>query len=388
MHVVLTVSDDGRGISVQALKEKAVGNNLISREKAASMTDEEAAELIFLPGLTTAEKLSQTAGRGVGMNIIKTAVERQQGTISIISEPQKGTTFTLRLPMALAVTHALLVRAGEQTYAFPLKLVKQITEISGDNLEKAKLEKKLQFGSSKYALSHLNELLGLSSDKSVKENVRVLLLKDLENPCALLIDDIVKPEEIVIKPLGAPLQNMPELIGAAFLGDGQIAPVLDLFYLLNRKVQSPKSKVQSPPEISHSSLENKSKIQNPKSKITRVLIVDDSPSVRHLTSNIIKNAGFHAIVAKDGLEALEILQSSKDTPDVILTDVEMPRMDGYELLSSLKRNTNLQAVPVVMTTSRAGDKHRQKAFELGVSEYLTKPFDDAKLIEIINQLIH
>jgi len=119
-----------------------------------------------------------------------------------------------------------------------------------------------------------------------------------------------------------------------------------------------------------------------------VLIVDDSPSVRHLTSNIVRNAGFHAIVAKDGLEALEILQSSKDTPDVILTDVEMPRMDGYELLSSLKRNMDWQAVPVVMITSRAGDKHRRKAFELGVSEYLTKPFDDAKLIEIINLLTH
>jgi chemosensory pili system protein ChpA (sensor histidine kinase/response regulator) len=181
---------------------------------------------------------------------------------------------------------------------------------------------------------------------------------------------------------------MPELIGAAFLGDGQIAPVLDLFYLLNRKVQSPKSKVQSLPEIQKSSLEDKFQSRNPKSQIRQVLIVDDSPSVRHLTSNIVRNAGFHAIVAKDGMEALEILQSSKELPDVILTDVEMPRMDGYELLSSLKRNTDLQAVPVIMITSRAGDKHRQKAFELGVSEYLTKPFADAKLIEIINLLIY
>ena len=387
MHVILTISDDGRGISAPALKEKAVHNNLISREKAASMTDAEAYELIFLPGLTTAEKLSQTAGRGVGMNIIKTAVERQQGTISIVSEPQKGTKFTLRLPMALAVTRALLVKAGEQTFAFPLGLVKQITEVSGDNVEKAKLEKNLQFGVSKYELIHLNDLLGLPSQKSSRENVRVLLLDVSGNSYALLVDEIIKPEEIVIKPLGSPLQNMPELIGAAILGDGQIAPVLDLFYLLNRKVQSPKSKVQSSLETRKSLLENKSKIQNPKSKIKNVLIVDDSPSVRHLTSNIIKNAGFQATTAKDGLEALEILQSSKDTPDIILTDVEMPRMDGYELLSTLKRSTNLHSIPVVMITSRSSEKHRQKAFELGVSEYLTKPFDDAKLIEIINRLI-
>jgi len=386
MHVILTISDDGRGISAPALKEKAVRNNLISREKAASMTDAEAHELIFLPGLTTAEKLSQTAGRGVGMNIIKTAVERQQGTISIVSEPQKGATFTLRLPMALAVTRALLVKAGEQTFAFPLGLVKQITEISGDNIEKAKREKNLQFGSNKYELLHLNELLGLDSHKSNRENVRVLLLDISDSPCALLIDDIIKPEEIVIKPLGTPLQNMPELIGAAILGDGQIAPVLDLFYLLNRKAQSSKLKVQSQPEIQNSFLETKSKIQNPKSKILNVLIVDDSPSVRHLTSNIIKNAGFQAIVAKDGLEALEILQSSNDLPDIILTDVEMPRMDGYDLLSSLKRSAVLQSIPVVMITSRTSEKHRRKAFDLGVSEYLTKPFDDLILIEIIEYL--
>jgi chemosensory pili system protein ChpA (sensor histidine kinase/response regulator) len=386
MHVILTISDDGRGISVSALKEKAVRNNLISREKAAAMTDAEAYELIFLPGLTTAEKLSQTAGRGVGMNIIKTAVERQQGAISIVSEPQKGTTFTLRLPMALAVTRALLVKAGEQTFAFPLGLVKQITEISGDNIEKAKLEKHLQFGSNKYTLLHLNELLGIASHKSNRENVRVLLLNVSDAPCALLIDDIIKPEEIVIKRLGSPLQNMPELIGAAILGDGQIAPVLDLFYLLNRKAQSSKFKAQSQQKAQNSFQKDQSVIQNPKSKILNVLIADDSPSVRHLTSNIIKNAGFQAIVAKDGLEALEILQSSKDLPDIILTDVEMPRMDGYELLSSLKRSPELQSIPVVMITSRASDKHRQKAFELGASEYLTKPFDDSILLEKIKIL--
>jgi chemosensory pili system protein ChpA (sensor histidine kinase/response regulator) len=374
MHVILTITDDGRGISVPSLKEKAVQNNLISAAKADSMSDEEALQLIFLPGLTTAEKLSQTAGRGVGMNIIKIAVERQQGTISIASEPQKGSTFTLRLPMALAVTRALLVKSGEQTFAFPLGIVKQISEISGETLKKARSDKKLQFGAVKYTLLHLNDILGFSSTASPnEETARVLLLENVENPCALLVDRIIKPEEIVIKPLGAPLQNMNELLGAAILGDGSIVPVLDLFYLLNHK--KPKLKTTKP-EIEKS--EAKPEV--------KVLIVDDSPSVRHLTSKIVKNAGFQAIVAKDGLEALEILQTLQDFPEVILTDVEMPRMDGYELLSSLKRNAALQKIPVVMITSRAGEKHRQKALDLGVSEYLTKPFDDAKLIEVINKL--
>ena len=378
-HVIITISDDGRGISAAGLKEKAVQNNFLARENLARMSEEEVFELIFLPGLTTAEKLSQISGRGVGMNIIKTAVERQQGTISVASEPQKGTTFTLRLPVALAVTRALLVESGEQIFAFPLGLVKQIVEVSGANLEKAQRENVLQTGGSIYAVSHLNELLNFSSPAvSHKETARILLLDVLESPRALLVDRIIKPEEIVIKPLGSPLVNVAGLLGATILGDGKIVPVLDLFYFFKHHQQ--KTKINGAP------LDITALAQNQKPQTISVLIVDDSPSVRHLTSNIIKNAGFQAIIAKDGLEALEVLQTAKELPDVILTDVEMPRMDGYEMLSSLKKNHDLQNIPVVMITSRASEKHRQKAFDLGVSEYLTKPFDDAKLIGIIRAL--
>ncbi|MGI8638530.1 MAG: hybrid sensor histidine kinase/response regulator [Pyrinomonadaceae bacterium] len=373
-HIIVVISDDGRGISASALKDKAVQNGLITKEKAVSMSEDEAFSLIFLPGLTTAEKLSQVSGRGIGMNIVKTGIERQSGTISLTSEAHKGTTFTLRLPMALAVTRALLVKAAGQTFAFPLNLVKHISEISAEYLKKDK--NSIRLGDVNYKVLHLNELLNMPfAAGSNNGNIPLLLIDILENPCALIVDSIVKTEEIVIKPLGNPLQNLAELLGATILGDGSVVPVLDLIYLLNSKfkVQSSKFKIQN------SSLEDESKIQ-------KVLIVDDSPSVRHLTSNIIKNAGWTAIVAKDGLEALEILQDERELPAVILTDVEMPRMDGYELLASLKRQENLRDIPVVMITSRAGDKHRQKALQLGVSEYLAKPFDDSKLVEIIKNL--
>lgn len=376
-HVVLTISDDGRGISVSALKEKAVRNGFITEKQALAMTEKEASELIFLPGLTTAEKLSQTAGRGVGMNIIKTAVERQQGTISIASEPQKGTTFTVRLPVALAIVRALLVTAAEQTFAFPVGLVKEINAISGENLERAARSEKISVGGAEYVVSHLNGLIGFPAPMILdQENTRLLLLEAGDEPQALLVERIIKPEEIVIKPLGAPLHNRSDLLGAAILGDGKIAPVLDLFYLLKKQKQSPQPKTQN----------IESAIKNPKPEIRAALIVDDSPSVRHLTSNIVKNAGFNAIVAKDGLDALETLQTAKQLPDVILTDVEMPRMDGYELLSALKRNPEFRSIPVVMITSRANEKHRQKAFDLGVSEYLTKPFDDTALIGVLTRL--
>jgi len=374
-HIVLTVSDDGRGISASALKEKAVENRYITREDALAMIDEEAFDLVFLPGLTTAEKLSQVSGRGVGMNIVRTSVERNQGTISISSEPQKGTTFTIRMPMSLAVTRILLVKVNENSFAFPLKLVKQITEISAEALEKANRDKFLQLGSVKYSLSHLNDLLDMPVQTyKNRDSFPLLLLENTDSPRALLIDEIVKPEEVLIKPLGYPLQNMAELLGATILGDGNVVPVLDLFYLLNQK----KPKLRTPRKLVEEVIKAKTE--------TKVLIVDDSPSVRHLNSKIVKNAGFKPIIAKDGIEALEFLNTANELPDVILTDVEMPRMDGYELLSTLKRDNILQRIPVVMITSRANNKHHQKALDLGADEYITKPFDDAKLVETIKRL--
>ncbi len=388
-HIILTVTDDGRGISSVALREKAVRNNFISPEEAAKMSDEEAFSLSFLPGLTTAEAVSQTAGRGVGMNIIKTSVLRGQGTISIASEPQKGATFTIRMPMALAITRGLLVKTGGQMFAFPLKLVKKVSEISAVEFAALPDKNSIQIDGLTCAAANLGELLDLPSSGTKKDIIPLLLLEMAEAPRALMVDEIVRAEEIVIKPLAAPLQNYPNLLGATILGDGSVVPVLDLLYLLKNQVQSPKSKVQSPEniEVEPSAFEfedQKPKTEDPQP--LKVMIVDDSPSVRHITSKLIKNAGWELVVAKDGIEAFETLQELETLPDVILTDVEMPRMDGYELLSSIRNHAGWQTLPVVMITSRASEKHRQKAFELGVSEYLTKPFDDSVLLEVINHL--
>ncbi|MDQ6789012.1 MAG: response regulator, partial [Acidobacteriota bacterium] len=206
---------------------------------------------------------------------------------------------------------------------------------------------------------------------SDKMSIPVLLLETLENSFALIVDEIIKTEEIVIKPLGAPLSNLPEMLGASILGDGSVVPVLDLIYLLQKKQTVESAPVSLQAEVKTSAT---------------VMIIDDSPSVRHITSNLIRNAGWHAIVARDGLEALEILQNARELPQVILTDVEMPRMDGYEFLASLKRQKDLCRIPVVMITSRASDKHRRKAIESGAAEYFTKPFDEKILIEKIKYL--
>ncbi len=393
-HFILTVTDDGRGISAAALKAKAMQHGILSDDAAEKMSEQEAFALVFHAGLTTADEISQVAGRGVGMNIVKMAVERQQGSIAINSEAHKGTTFTIRLPMALAVTRALLVRTGGQIYAIPLKIIKHISRLSiaGDLWSEIGEKKSLLSGDEqsrkikdpKSSMFYLSDLLGLSSNAAANnEDAPLLLLKTPETPIGLIVDEIIKSEEIVIKPLGNPLHNLPALLGATVLGDGSVAPVLDLIHLLNREAQNPKPAIQT--QEGNSTTED----QRPKTqdqKPLNILIVDDSPSVRHLTSNIIKNAGWIAMVAKDGLEALDVLQDLRELPDVILSDVEMPRMNGYELLAALKQQENLRHIPVVMITSRANDKHRQKAVDLGVSEYLTKPFDDVKLLELIKNL--
>lgn len=376
MHIVLSVADDGRGISGAALKEKAVQQGLITARAAEMMSDKQAFELIFAPGITTAGEINYVSGRGVGMNIVKTAIERQQGTISIASEAQKGTTFTLRLPMSLAVTRALLVKANEQIFAFPLKIVKKVTEISA---EKLKQESSLRIDETDYALSHLNELLEMPMPV-LQSNVPMLLIETLEKPCALTVEEILKAEEIVIKPLDSFLNNLPETVGAAILGDGSVVPVLDLIYLLKKRGREKDTKEKF--EKQAAALDRR----DPASRQILAMIVDDSPSVRHINSKLIKNAGMQTIVAKDGLEAMELLQTSPHLPDVILTDVEMPRMDGYELLASLKKTETLRDVPVVMITSRTSEKHRRKAFDLGVSEYMTKPYEDKKMIETIRSL--
>lgn len=371
-HIVLTVTDDGRGISAATIREKAVHSGFITAEQARDMSDDEALSLIFMPGLTTAEQINHVSGRGVGMNIVKTQITRQQGTISIDTEEQKGSTFTIRLPMALAVTRALLVKSIEQTYAFPLKLVKHISEIPAVHVDKAKRDKApLRLGQKSYKIVHLNDLLGVPTNQfAPDEKIPLLLIESSENAFALIVDKILKPEEIVIKPLGAPLEKSGELLGASILGDGNIVPVLDLLFLLQNKQAVPTKPVAQP----------KVKEKN------HIMIVDDSPSVRHMTSKIIKKAEWDPVIAKDGIEALEILQNTRELPKAILTDVEMPRMDGYELLASLKREENLKHIPVVMITSRAGEKHRKKARDLGVSGYLVKPFKDSALIEMVKKL--
>ena len=371
-HIFLQVSDDGRGIAGSTLKDKAVSSGLISAETAATLDPQGMLDLMFLPGLTTAEKLSMSAGRGVGMSIVKESIEARKGTISIETVPQGGTTFTVRIPLAYAVAQVLLVKVEHQTLAIPLKIVKHIAEFSPSDLQTNGGEQVLEIESVKFPVAFLADYIDAARhDQTNTEFANTLLIDTGNIKCALMVDEILKTEEIAIKTLGKPLENLNGLLGAAVLGSGEVVPILDLQFLLKNK---PKA-----------AADMESKASPPRDTL-RILVVDDSPSVRHMTSKVIIGAGWEVLTAKDGLEALEMLQVAPELPNVVLTDVEMPRMDGYELITALKGSETLCELPVVLITSRSGEKHREKALDLGISDYLAKPYDDSELISIVGRL--
>ncbi len=370
-HVVLTLSDDGRGISPVALKEKAVEAGVFSIERAATMPDEVALELLFLPGLTTAEKVNLSAGRGVGMSIVKEIIDSRKGTISIESLSHKGTSFIIRLPLTLAITNVLLVKAGSQTVAIPVKPISRITEIASEKIRvDAAGGRSVEVESENLSFHYLGDVLGQSDGLPLTDSFLTLNVETAGRKFGIAVDAVLRAEEVIIKPLGRPLESIKGVLGAAVLGNGELVAILDLPHLLTRKMQ---------PMITSGT------IATPAAKPS-IMVVDDSPSVRHMTSKIIANAGWTVMTAKDGIEALEQLNAAVTLPAVILSDIEMPRMDGYELLASIGRTETLSHIPVVMITSRAGSKHREKAFESGVAEYLTKPFEDKELVELINRL--
>ncbi|MEO5857476.1 MAG: hybrid sensor histidine kinase/response regulator [Pyrinomonadaceae bacterium] len=369
-HIVLRVSDDGRGISPEAVKEKAIALGELTEEQAAEMPDEEALELIFLPGLSTAEKLNLSAGRGVGMSIVKESIAAGRGSIMIESTSLKGTTFVVRMPLALAVTKVLLTRVSGRTYALPLRPITHIAELTDDVF--AGIDgKKVDILGKKLPLYQLPAFLGNEPVEPAELLGRsALVYESADRSCAIAVEELLSTEEVVIKPLAKPLDRINGILGAAILGNGELVPIIDMHSLLRKK--TPSKPIAAPPP--------------PREKTISILIVDDSPSVRHMTSKVVKSAGWEPRTAKDGLDALEQLKACDGLPAIILSDIEMPRMDGYEFASSLQRSEQFRHIPVIMITSRTAEKHREKALESGVSQYLTKPYEDRELIDSIKIL--
>jgi chemosensory pili system protein ChpA (sensor histidine kinase/response regulator) len=375
-QVVIQISDDGAGVDAQLVRASAVSSGFLSSADAAAMSEQESLGLVFLPGFSTAREVSEISGRGVGLDIVKATVHKLKGTLTLGSQPGRGTTFTIRLPTTLAVMRALLVRAGQQTLAIPLGAVTQIFRPEDGGGDRIGQEPVVRLGGRVYPRVALAKVLNFK--QAAEDAVRrppVLILNVEDQQIALVVDQLLGGRELVLKNLGNHVRQLPGIMGATLTGDGRVVLIVNPADLLREPAR--KAAARSPLSLAAA---------RPDAPLT-VMVVDDSPSVRRVVSNLIKNTGWKSLTAKDGLDALEVLHRAEKPPDMILLDIEMPRMDGYELLATLKGQEAYRRIPVIFITSRAGEKHRRKAMDLGASGYVVKPYQDAALLKTIRELV-
>ena len=369
-EMVIDVSDDGAGLDVDSIRHKAYELDLLSPESKVS--DEEIMDLVLTPGFSTAGVVTQSAGRGVGMDVVANEVKKLGGSLRISSVTGQGTNFTVRLPFTLAITQALIVRTGEEVYALPLPTVEGVARIPRGELESllSHSEPSYEYGEESYKFRHLGMYLGgqaaeLSEDEA---SVPVILVRAGEYSAALLVDEMLASREIVVKAVGPQLAGIRGISGATILGDGRIILILDIHALVRTGAPVVEIRKAAP---------------TPADDRPLALVVDDSITVRRVTERFLQRSGLRVETAKDGLDAISVMQDHK--PDVILLDIEMPRMDGYEFASHVRNDARVADVPIIMITSRVGDKHRARAIELGVNDYLGKPYQDAQLLEAIRR---
>jgi chemosensory pili system protein ChpA (sensor histidine kinase/response regulator) len=376
-QVVIRVSDDGAGMELLALRSAAIRGGFVSETEASQVSEEDLYAKVFLPGFTTAAEVSEVSGRGVGLDIVKTNVQKLKGSIRLESHQGEGATFTINLPMTLAVMRALLVEAHNETFAIPLSVVTNILRLQREEIERIGEDPVVRMDDKVYPLLWLGEVLKLIQPADETSSRTPVLILDLgDQQVGLVVDHLIGGREIVIKTLGTHLRRVHGVAGATLMGDGGVVLILNPSELLHEPTK-PAARADLVAQLPYATSR----------EAYSVMIVDDSLSVRRVVSNLIKSAGWQPIIAKDGLEALEIIQRSAQLPDLILVDIEMPRMDGYELMSTLKAETAYQDIPLVVLTSRAGDKHRQKAIEVGASDYVVKPYQDDVMLKIIRQRV-
>ncbi|HQY49035.1 MAG TPA: response regulator, partial [Thermomonas sp.] len=368
-EVVLQISDDGAGLNRDAIRARGIERELIQPD--AVLSDTELDQLIMQPGFSTAETVSRLAGRGVGMDVVASEVRQLGGTIDIASRPGEGTTFTLRLPQTLAVTQAVFVKIGDTEYAVPIASVRGVGRISREDL--AKPDASYRYGGEDYALHDLGALVGTSTAKAEGHlQMPLLLVRSGDLRAAVAVDQVVGSREIVVKSGGPQLLSIPGIFGATIMGDGRVVVILDVVPLVRRFAAAPRDAAPIVPAVEQRG-------------VPLVMVVDDSVTMRKVTGRVLERHSFEVATAKDGLDALE--RMADFVPDLMLLDIEMPRMDGYELATAMKADPRLRNVPIIMITSRTGEKHRQRAMDLGVERYLGKPYQEAELMRNVFDLL-
>jgi chemosensory pili system protein ChpA (sensor histidine kinase/response regulator) len=372
-EVMVRLVDDGGGMNLKAIRAKGQSLGLIA--PGLVISDEDAMQLILEPGFSTAGAITQQAGRGVGMDVVATEIKRLGGALHMETKAGEGTVFTIRLPFTLAISHALVVRTGEEFYALPLPTVEGVLRLSKAEVmaHLGKDASAFDYGGQKYRFQHLATFVSLEPSPLPEQDVTipVVLVRAGEHSTGLVTDELVGSREIVVKSVGPQISSIRGISGATILGDGRIVIILDIGALVRAEWRS---RPQTPIV--------------PKEKADKrvfAMVVDDSITVRRVTQRLLERNGMRVLTARDGMDAVALLQDN--VPDIILLDIEMPRMDGYEVAAHVRNDPRLKDVPIIMITSRVGEKHRARAIELGVDDYLGKPYQEAQLLEAIAPLV-
>lgn len=381
--VLLVLSDDGAGINVEAVKKKALERGLVKADSA--LTDQEMMQFIFSAGFSTAEKVTQVSGRGVGMDVVASEIKQMGGSVVIDSHPGEGTRFVVRLPFTVAMNRALLVRAGDDSYAIPLAQVEGIVRVSPYELEAylGKDAEDYNYAGQSYHLDYLGQYVhGIEAPNldNVMTPFPVLLLHSQDHQVALVVDSLIGSREVVVKSVGPQLSSVAGISGATILGDGSVVIILDIHSLIRAAFLERKASIDAPHQPGLPEPEEEAKEVQP-----LIMVTDDSVTVRKVTTRLLERNGFEVVTAKDGMDAVAKLEERR--PDLMLLDIEMPRMDGFEVASHMRHDSRFVDVPIIMITSRTGDKHRERAFEIGVNAYLGKPFQEGELLAGIRELL-
>jgi chemosensory pili system protein ChpA (sensor histidine kinase/response regulator) len=382
-EVVLRVSDDGKGMDRDAIRRKAIERGLLKPD--AQLSDRDLYGFILETGFSTAEQVTQLSGRGVGMDVVHNEIKQLGGSLAIDSSRGTGSTFIIRLPFTLAVTQAILVRLGEATYAVPMSSVQGVVRIARDDLERrmGKPNPAYTYAGDEYLIYELSHLLNMPPSRIVDEaQLPLLMTRTGDQRAAVRIDGVIGSREIVVKSVGPQISSVPGIFGATIMGDGSVVMILDLAPLVRRSAAL-RERVEAG-EVALPAITPPQPIFEPRAH-PLIMVVDDSITMRKVTTRVLERNDMDVITAKDGLDAVEKLQDK--VPDIVLLDVEMPRMDGYELATYMKNDPRLKLVPIIMITSRTGEKHRQRALEIGVERYLGKPYQEADLLRNVQETL-
>jgi chemosensory pili system protein ChpA (sensor histidine kinase/response regulator) len=379
-EIAIELTDDGAGINLEQVRVKAVAQGRLAADVPA--TDAQLIEFIFQAGFSTASQVTQVSGRGIGMDVVRTDIAALGGRVEVTTKPGHGTAFLLYLPLTLAVAQAVLVKAGGRLWALPAPMVEQVQQVKADALVNLYVERRVEWHGKSYPFHYLPRLLGDPNHNPETGRYNpVILLRAGQNLAAVHVDEMIGHQEVVVKNIGPQLARVSGIAGATVLGSGEIVLIINPVQLAQR----PDVQVFNPNEERLAPSMPRMGAADAGVASPLVMIVDDSLTVRKITSRTLTRAGFQVITAKDGIDALELLDDR--TPDVILLDIEMPRMDGFEFTKTIKADPATAHIPIIMITSRTAEKHRNRAQELGVDLYLGKPYQEEELLRNLREML-